>query len=206
MSGTPADEHSRARRRGETHRRLATAAIAEFERVGLARSSVERTCRAAGVTRPTFYAHFPTREAVLLELQGSAADAIGRAILSRLARAARIGEVLDALVDGLFAAAASIPPRLRSEIVSFDVRGRSPERWVGTPLFEALRERFDAALRRGEIDPEHDAASLVRRVLVTVLGFVAGDAPDLAPSREDARAVLRAFGRGLDPSAAPCAR
>jgi AcrR family transcriptional regulator len=171
--------------------------VAEFERVGVAQSRVEHICRAAGVTRPTFYAHFSTKEDVLVELQRRAANAIAAAILSRLAEAATLPEVVDALVDGLFAAAGSASPRLRREILSIDVRERRTAEWEKTALFAALRGRFEAAGRRGEIEARHDPGELTRWVLVTLLGFLIGDASDLEPSRADARGVLRLLVSGL---------
>jgi AcrR family transcriptional regulator len=187
----------RERQRSLTHQRIVAAAVAEFERVGVAHSRVEHICRAAGVSRPTFYAHFPSKEDVVLELQRRAADAIVDAILSRLAEAATLAEVIDSLVDGLFAAAGSISHRLRREILSLDVRERRRADWDGTPLFRALRSRIEAARQRGEIGARHDATQLTRCVLVSLLGFLAGDAGDLEPSRADARTTLRALAQGL---------
>lgn len=193
-AGTPP---GRERQRSVTHQRIVVAAIAEFERVGVAHSRVEHICRSAGVSRPTFYAHFPTKEDVVLELQRRAANATADAILSRLAEAATLAEVIDSLVDGLFAAAASISQRLRREILSLDVRERRRADWDGTPLFQALFSSIEAARRRGEIGARHDAAQLTRCVLASLLGFLAGDAGDLEPSRADARAALRLLAQGL---------
>ena len=58
----------RARQRAATRERLYEAAIAEFRRLGFDRARVSRIAQAAGVSRPSFYAHFPTREHVLYEL------------------------------------------------------------------------------------------------------------------------------------------
>jgi AcrR family transcriptional regulator len=173
------------------HQRILAAAVAEIERVGIARARIGRICRDAEVTRPTFYAHFPTREHVLLELQRRAANAIAESILSRLAEAATLSDLVDALVDGLFAATGRASPRLRREILSLDVRERRPADWEGTPLYHAVRSRFEAARHRGEIAPRHDPGDLTRWALVTLLGFLAGGASDLEPNRADARNVLR---------------
>ena len=194
---TPEALRGRDQQRRDTHRRVLLAAVAEFDRVGVAQSRVEHICRAAGVTRPTFYAHFPTKEDVLVELQQRSANAIASAILSRLAEAATLSEVVDALVDGLFVAAGSVPPRLRREILSLDVRERRIAEWERTALFAAVRGRFEAARRRGEIEPGHDPGELTRWALVTLLGFLIGEADDLGPSRADARGMLRLLVAGL---------
>jgi AcrR family transcriptional regulator len=173
------------------------AAIAEFDRVGVAQARVEHICRAAHVTRPTFYAHFPTKEDVLLELQRRAANRIADEILSRLTEAASLPQVVEALVEGLFAAAGSVSPRLRREIMSFDVRERRTALWEGTPLFREVRRRFDAARGRGEIALPHDASQLTHWILVTLIGFLVGDAPDLEAARDDAHGVLQLVVSGL---------
>jgi AcrR family transcriptional regulator len=158
---------------------------------------VEHICRAADVTRPTFYAHFPSKEDVLLELQRRAANVIADEILARMAEAASLPEVVEALVEGLFAAAGSVSPRLRREIVSFDVRERRTALWEGTPLFREVRRRFDAARIRGEISPHHDSRQLTHWILVMLIGFLVGDAPDLEATREDAHGVLQLLVKGL---------
>jgi AcrR family transcriptional regulator len=193
----PRELPRRQRQWHHTHRRIVAAAMAEFDRVGVAQARVEHICRAAEVTRPTFYAHFASKQDVLLELQQRAANTIADEILARLTEAASLPEVIEALVEGLFAAAGSVSPRLRREIVSFDVRERRTALWEATPLFREIRRRFDAARARGEISFRHDTTQLTHWVLVTLLGFLVGDAPDLEATREDARGVLQLVVRGL---------
>ena len=43
--------------------------MTEFRRVGVERASIGRIAETAGVSRPSFYFHFPTKDHVLLELQ-----------------------------------------------------------------------------------------------------------------------------------------
>jgi AcrR family transcriptional regulator len=59
----------REQRSTQTRARIFEAALAEFRRVGFEAASVTEVARAAGVSRPSFYFHFPTKEHVLLELQ-----------------------------------------------------------------------------------------------------------------------------------------
>ena len=72
---------------GSTRTLLFEAAIAEFRRAGFSRASVARIAREAGVSRPSFYFHFPTKEHVLLELQWLEE----RTVASRLENAPRRG-------------------------------------------------------------------------------------------------------------------
>ena len=55
----------RERQRAATRERLFAAALAEFRRNGFERANVAEIARAAGVSRPSFYAHFPTLDHVL---------------------------------------------------------------------------------------------------------------------------------------------
>ena len=196
-SAEPGAHPGRERQRLLTHQRILAAAASEFERVGVAHARVGHICRAARITRPTFYAHFPTKEDVVLEFQRRAADAIAEAILVRLAEAATLAEVIDSLVDGLFAAAGAASPRLRREILALDVRERRRADWDGTPLFDALCTRLGAARRRGEIDRRFDAAQLTRCILASLLGFLLGGDGDLVAGRADARAMLRILTAGV---------
>ena len=61
---------AREAKRMQTRERLLGAAIAEFKRSGLAAADVGSIVAAAGVAHGTFFFHFPTKEHVLLELEG----------------------------------------------------------------------------------------------------------------------------------------
>ena len=58
----------RERQRAATRERLYEAALEEFRNKGFERANVSEIARAAGVSRPSFYAHFPTLDHVLFEL------------------------------------------------------------------------------------------------------------------------------------------
>jgi len=67
---------ARERSGDRTRRRLFETALAEFRRVGVTDASIGRIAETAGVSRPTFYFHFPTKDHVLLELQWSLEEPI----------------------------------------------------------------------------------------------------------------------------------
>jgi len=188
-----------------THRRIRAAALAEFERVGMNAARVEHVCRAAGVTRPTFYAHFPSKDDVLIEMQKISAAHVAEELTAKLAEAATLREVMDLLADGLFYATSLVSPRLRREIQSLFVRKHGLADWEGTAIFEALASCFRAARESGEIAPEHDPEALTRWVLVTLFGFLVADPSELEPSRSEARRFLHVFLAGLRASHGPLA-
>ncbi len=59
---------SRDLQREATRRRVFEAALAIFRRDGVAQSRIEDIANAAGVSRGTFYFHFPTKDDVLAQL------------------------------------------------------------------------------------------------------------------------------------------
>ena len=63
-------QSARETRRLQTRERILGAAIAEFKRSGMAGADVNAIVAAAGVAHGTFFFHFPSKEHVLLELEG----------------------------------------------------------------------------------------------------------------------------------------
>jgi AcrR family transcriptional regulator len=59
----------RQAQRLQTRQRVLGAALAEFQRAGMAAAEVSAISSAAGVAHGTFFFHFPTKEHVLLELE-----------------------------------------------------------------------------------------------------------------------------------------
>ncbi|WP_346620871.1 helix-turn-helix domain-containing protein [Blastococcus montanus] len=65
----------RTRRWEATHRRILEAALELFQQHGYERVSVAQVAQAAGVSVPTFYAHYPSKEHVLMRLPDAEATA-----------------------------------------------------------------------------------------------------------------------------------
>ena len=86
--------------RQRTRARLFDAAMAEFARAGFANASVAEIARAADVSRPSFYFHFPTKEHVLLErMHETEAEICGR--IDELPADAPIDRVLASVNESL---------------------------------------------------------------------------------------------------------
>jgi AcrR family transcriptional regulator len=58
----------RARRWDETHQRIYAMAMSLFEENGFEQVSVGQIARGAGVSVPTFYAHYPSKEHLVMQL------------------------------------------------------------------------------------------------------------------------------------------
>lgn len=169
----------RERQVGSTRSRLFAAAIAEFRRVGFDRANVARIAREAGVSRPSFYFHFPTKEHVLLELQWLEE----RALAERLEATRGLRETLHELGEGLIAWEAKLGD---SDLFRdmFSIYARRP---AGLPIEEqpfpivaALTRHFADAAARGELRAGLEAEAAARVCLTSLLGLLIGlpSAPD----------------------------
>ena len=70
----------RAEQRAQTRKRVFEAAVTVFRRDGVSAASIEDVATLAGVSRGTFYFHFPTKEAVLLAYMSDTEEQIEAAL------------------------------------------------------------------------------------------------------------------------------
>src|SRR5437870_3170747 len=92
------DSSNRISRKADTHERILRAAARAIRKHGYERVGVADVMKEAGLTHGGFYAHFPSRDALLAE----AAEQAGVESTENLSRAlagARRGQELLALVD-----------------------------------------------------------------------------------------------------------
>jgi AcrR family transcriptional regulator len=182
----------RARQRTATRERLFAAALAEFRRVGFERASISQIARAAGLSRPSFYAHFPTREHVLFEL----AWRLSLRIVRRLERASGLRDTLDQLADALIEAEQSVgDPALFREMMRIFTR-RPTELDLDAaeiPVLGELLRRFEQALEARELRPGMEPGRAARLCLSGVFGNLLGvDAPP-AERRADLRGLFSLY-------------
>jgi AcrR family transcriptional regulator len=171
----------RERQVDSTRARLFEAAIAELRRVGFARANVARIAREAGVSRPTFYFHFPTKEHVLLELQFLEE----RVLAARLERARSLREALHELGEGVI----ELEARLGDANLFRDMFAIYARRPAGLPIDEqpfpsvvALTRHFAEAAARGELRAGLEAEAAARVCLTGVFGLLIGQ-PGTAEQR-----------------------
>lgn len=142
----------RDQQREETRRKLYETALASFRARGVGATSIEEIAAAAGVSRGTFYFHYPTKEDVLLQLLQESQQGMAEQ-LDELPDAATLPEVLDQVADLLAAQwrddaslLASIGmvalTRATTDLANLDAIH---------PVHGALSPRFAAAATRGEI-------------------------------------------------------
>jgi AcrR family transcriptional regulator len=179
----------RARERSgdQTRRRLFETAIAEFCRVGVDQASIGRIAEAAGVSRPAFYFHFPTKDHVLLELQWSFEEPIA----ARISAARTLDDALAALLDGLTDALERLGhPDVFAEMVRIHTRHAAGAALDEQPhyLMRAVAARFVEAHAAGRLREGLDAACATHLFLTGVFGYLS-----LPVDPEDARRDLRAL-------------
>jgi AcrR family transcriptional regulator len=182
----------RERQRAATRERLFAAAIAELRRRGVAGARVAEIARAAGVSRPSFYAHFPTLDHVLFELAWRLAAQVAR----RIEPAGGLREALDRLADALIEVErdAGGPLLFRELVGIFARRPALPgiDR-AEIPLLPALLRRFERARAVGELRAGMQADRAARLCLAGVFGHLLGVEQPPATRRADLRALFSLY-------------
>ena len=178
----------REQQRQKTRARIFEAALEEFARVGFDRASVAEIARSAGVSRPSFYFHFPTKDHVLLELQWRKE----LETLERLEGCKTLRELLTALPEAIVDVLESVEGEVNRDMLR--IYARRPEGLPldeqPFPLIQLLAQRFaeGASELRAGLDPPQ-AAHLC---LTAVFGYLMTAGPDQDP-REDLRALVSLF-------------
>jgi AcrR family transcriptional regulator len=171
---------TRERQRLDTRNLIFEVALAEIAEAGLGQTRIEHIARKAGVTRPTVYAHFPTKEDFLRELETRSQETALRELRQRLDPDESTGWV-HRLVDAVFDLIDAAHPVLRREVFALIVREPAIADWSGNPLFGFLTRRFEAAQAQGEVSASIPPAELTRIVMTSLFGFliVEGEPPEM---------------------------
>jgi AcrR family transcriptional regulator len=182
----------REKQRAATRERVFEAALAEFRSQGFERARVAEIARAAGVSRPSFYAHFPTLDHVLFELTWR----LSLEIVRRLAPATGLRETLDGLVDGLIEAEQKVgDPALFREMISIFARRPAAPGIEGDeiPVLTELMRRFERARKAGELRAGMAPQQAARLCLSCVFGHLLGVDASPAERRADLRALFSLY-------------
>lgn len=193
LSSSPfARPSARERQRSETRERIFEAAIAEFRRVGFERTSISDIAKAAEVSRPSIYAHFPTLDHVLFELSWRCALQIVR----RLESAQTLKQTLDLLAESILEVELQVGDRwLFRELISvFSRRSAVPDfDLADIPVLTELQRRFEHARRSGELRPGMQPEQAARLCLSAVLGHLVGIDAEPEERLADLRAIFSLY-------------
>ncbi|HYQ78858.1 MAG TPA: TetR/AcrR family transcriptional regulator [Solirubrobacterales bacterium] len=146
----------------EKRERLYAAALARFERHGVAETRVEDVIADAGVSWATFFRYFPRKEDVLIEaiarhFREQAVPLVERAVANRRTR---VRKTIERLLLSLLTAE-EMPQPLHNQ--AFIEVFSNPARFAAmvdnghpAPLIDLIAELLDEGRRRGEVSPELD--------------------------------------------------
>jgi AcrR family transcriptional regulator len=182
----------RERQRAATRERLFEAALAEFRRKGFERANVAEIARAAGVARPSFYAHFPTVDHVLFEWTWRLALQVVRKLDGATGLRATLDRLADALIDA--EQAVGDLALFREMISSFARRTAGPAFGSAEiPVLGALLGRFEQAREAGELRAGMPPEQAARLCLSGVFGHLLGVDATPAERRADLRALFSLY-------------
>jgi AcrR family transcriptional regulator len=175
----------RERQRDRTRERLFEAAIEEFRREGFDGASVAQIAKRAGVSRASFYFHFPTKDHVLLELQWN----LEQRVVERIQGGGPLRSVLHELVDGMIEAEDSVgDAELYRDMLR--IYSRRPEGLAlddqPFPVVFEVGKRFAIGAQEGELRAGLEPAQATHLFLTSVFGYLIGS--DVPP--ESRRADL----------------
>lgn len=161
---------TRQRQRVATRERLFRAALDEIRRAGVAAAQVDRVVAAAGVSRGSFYFHFPAREDVLLEWERRREADILAGLAAGAGDERPLRDALLEVVRFLVALVGSADAPLLLETLAIHVRRAvDPQDY---PLLGEIERRFAAAIGRGELRRGLDARRAAVLFLSNLFGFL----------------------------------
>jgi AcrR family transcriptional regulator len=169
----------REARRLETRGRLFDAALAAIARCGLAAADVAAIAAAAGVSRGTFYFHFPTKEHVLIELERHEEARIVKEL--GLART-DLASILLMLVRRVLDAQRRLGAVVFRDMLGLHFSSTRPveDELAQHPLAEYLIGVIGRAQAAGEASPDADAAELATFFLTGLFALLATGVHDAA--------------------------
>ena len=160
--------------RTETRALLFDAAVTEFKTRGFANAEVAAIANAAGVSRGSFYFHFPTKEHVLAELERVEERRMVDDLEALLTSSSDLAEVLHALVDSVTATERRLGAALMRDLLSlyFWSSTLTPETISGHPLLDFVVAAFARAAAQEEIDPGLDCGEMSVIFLTGLFGLL----------------------------------
>jgi AcrR family transcriptional regulator len=167
-------QSSRETRRLQTRERILGAAIAEFRRSGMAGADVNAIVAAAGVAHGTFFFHFPSKEHVLLELEGREEARMAGDLARFLDRPHDLVGALTEVVHLVAGLEVQLGPLLFKEILALHFSPTRPNRdeWTDHPIIVLLIREIERARGDGEVHPEVDAFYSAAFFLLGIYGVL----------------------------------
>lgn len=165
---------ARDARRLQTRERILGAAIAEFKRSGMSGADVGAIVAAAGVAHGTFFFHFPSKDHVLLELEGREEARLAAEFARFLADGHDLPAVLTEIVDRVTSLEQRLGPLLFKELLALHFSPTRPNKdeWTDHPVIVLLVREIKRARGHGEVPPEVDALYSATFFLLGIYGVL----------------------------------
>jgi AcrR family transcriptional regulator len=176
----------RERRGDRTRARLVEAGLAELREHGFEGASIARIAEAAGVSRPTFYFHFPKKEDLLREvIAGFETEMAGR-----IAGARTLPEAFEALIAYILEIREQLGPPVFAEVLR--VQTREPvDAERSTTVLDAITPLFREGAGRGELRPGLAPDVAAATCLASLFGCLLDE--ELAGQPDALHALTRLF-------------
>lgn len=170
----PVKQSAREVRRLQTRERLLGAAVAEFTAAGMAGADIGAIVSAAGVAHGTFFFHFPSKEHVLLELEGREEARMA----AEFSRFLRHHHDLAAALTELVHLVGRLEQRLGSLLfkdllaLHFSPSRPAKDEWTDHPVIVLLVREIERARGDGDVHPEVDAFYSAAFFLLGIYGVL----------------------------------
>ncbi|MBB3604172.1 AcrR family transcriptional regulator [Mycolicibacterium sp. BK556] len=181
------------------------AAIEEFQRAGTSSADINAIVEAAGVSRSTFYFHFPTKEHVLLELIRGDEDRLAEELSRFLDAPHDFAEVLPEIVRLVLALEEQWGIALFRDTTSLYFSPTLPqeENWLQHPTFVLLAAEIERARHRGELYDDVDAYHSAAFFLVGLYALLTTNRESNAERHEVLRKFVKSSLRSMQPMPMP---
>ncbi len=180
---------AREKQKQATRDHIYEAGIAEITEFGLYEARIEHIAKRAGVTRPTVYANFSTKDDFLREYRRrSHGDSVRR--MTEAATDATGRDLAHRLIDVSFDLVEETHPRLRAEIFALLIRDPPKVDWETDAYYGYVLSQIGEAVKSGEFTSNIDAVDLARSILTSFYGLLSIDSDPLADRRRSAHILL----------------
>ena len=177
--------NGRDAQRRRTRARVLDAAIEEFQRAGTSSADINAIVEVAGVSRSTFYFHFPTKEHVLVEVLRRDEDQLAEELSRFLDTPHDLPAVLTTIVKLVLALESRWGASLFRDVTGMLFSSTQPEeQWSQHPTFMLLAAEIERARHRGELYPDVDSY-LSTAFFLTGLYALLSTNRELGPERDE---------------------
>jgi TetR/AcrR family transcriptional repressor of uid operon len=165
---------ARETRRLQTRERILGAAIAEFKRCGMTGADVNAIVAAASVAHGTFFFHFPSKEHVLLDLEGREEARMAGEFARFVEKHHHLVDALTEVVHLVAGLEVRLGPLLFKELLALHFSPTRPNKdeWTDHPLIVLLVGEIERARGDGEVHPEVDAFYSAAFFLLGIYGVL----------------------------------